>query len=313
MLFQALSPYLKARESFCHPILSRSRSLCHSPFDEHDTTSVGADRDAACRAFPFVKNGTLMNKLAAILSLLCFLCGGMLGYSLAYSRIYQSLQEQKKKVPETVTETSPQSHFTQSDAAPFSQVIEETTATRVLPLDSVCEPVLDAIQEAATATMETLNRPTSSLIGLRRINEASRFFEESLLALLDAHVDLLCQIPTTQAGKTQRSGYPDLMITHQPTGRIFYLDPKLYELSSENSSLRTFYYTPRSETSKILKSGHHLLLGFGHDGKDGEWTFASWKLIDLSNTKLKLKSEFNSSNKELYQPANVVRASSKSL
>ena len=97
------------------------------------------------------------------------------------------------------------------------------------------------------------------------------------------------------------------MLTHQPTGRVFYLDPKLYETASRNSSLRTFYYTPRDRTSKILKNAHHLLIGFAHDGKDGQWTFESWHLVDLSKTELTLKSEYNASNKELYHENAIIR------
>ena len=237
----------------------------------------------------------------------------MLGYSYAYGKIYQEFKEKKQKSlqpqqDESNTAQTP-SQTLPSEASPFSQVIHEASDQKVLPLDSVCEPVLAAIEQAATATLEKLNLPTSPLIGMRRINEASRHFEDSLLSLLDAHPDLSCQIPVTRGGKVQRAGYPDLIITHQPTGRVYYLDPKLHEASARNSTLRTFYYTPRKETSKILNNAHHLLIGFSHDGNDGQWTFDSWSLVDLSKTTLKLKSEYNSSNKELYQEANIVRRS----
>lgn len=248
-----------------------------------------------------------MNKLAAALAIICLLFGGMVGYSLAYSRIYKDLKSQRKiSPPDPVEEKAAP---LPSGTAPFSKVIEQASGQKVLPLDSVCEPVLDAITNAADATVKKLNEPTSPIVGLRRVNEASRFFEDSLLELLDGHPDIRCQIPITREGHAQRSGYPDLMLTHEPTGRVYYLDPKLYEASSQDSSLRTFYYTPRSETSKILKNGHHLLIGFAHDGNDGQWQFESWRLIDLSKTSLTLKSEYNASNKELYQEGQVVRKS----
>ena len=250
-----------------------------------------------------------MSKIAVVLALVCLLFGGMLGYSLAYGKIFRELKEQRQQSSlNKPAEPEVQKVFS-TDAAPFREVIAEFSGQQVLPLDSVCEPVLDAIGNAADATLEKFNSPTSPLVGLRRINEASRFFEDSLHALLDSQPDLRCQVPLTREGKAQRSGYPDLMIQHIPTGRVFYLDPKLYEASSQSSSLRTFYYTPRYETSKILKPAHHLLIGFAHDGKDGQWTFESWSLVDLSKTELKLKSEYNASNKELYQAESIVRKS----
>ena len=248
-----------------------------------------------------------MGKFAAVLSVLSLFLGGMLGYSYAFVRISQQLNEKKDNTPASapLLEKAPQL----SDAAPFPQIISGTTDKGVLPLDSVCVPVLDAITEAADATMAELNAPTSPLKGLARINECSRFFEDSLLEKLDEHPDLRCKTPLNKEGKAQRSGYPDLIITHQPTGRTYYLDPKLYEAESESSSLRTFYYTPRKETSKILKSAHHLLIGFAHNGKDGDWTFQSWSLVDLSKISLTLKSEYNASNRDLYQSENKVRTS----
>lgn len=251
-----------------------------------------------------------MSKFAVILSFICLLCGGMLGYSLAYGQFFREVKERRKSTPATSSPISePTAAELPSGAAPFWQVIAETTGQKVIALDSASEPVLDAIAEAADATVEKLNRPSSPVVGLRRINEASRHFEDSLRELLAAQPDLRCDIPLTREGKAQRSGYPDLIITHVPSGRTYYLDPKLYEASSRASSLRALYYTPRVETSKILRSAHHLLIGFSHDGKDGAWTFQSWDLVDLSQTDLKLKMEYNASNKELYREETIVRKS----
>lgn len=191
----------------------------------------------------------------------------------------------------------------------FPQVIRSTTGQPVLPLDENDQPVVDAIGNAADATLQILNSPNSPLVGLARINEASRHFEDSLRVILDGHPHLRCSIPETAAGGAQRAGYPDLEITHLPTGKTYYLDPKVYEEASESSSLRTFYYSPQGKTSKILKPARHLLLGFAHDGKDGQWTFERWTLVDLSRIRLKLKSEFNAANVELYSPKTIIRTS----
>ena len=45
----------------------------------------------------------------------------------------------------------------------------------------------------------------------------------------------------------------------------------------------------------------HLLVGIEHDGKDGEWTFSGWRIVDLSKLRVRLKAEFQASNAELYQ------------
>ena len=146
-----------------------------------------------------------------------------------------------------------------------------------------------------------------------RINEASRFFEDRLLELINAHPDFSCTIPKTTEGKEQRSGYPDLRIQHLPSKTIAYLDPKLYEQKSHDSSFRTFYYEPTDRTSKITEDALHFLLGFAHDGETRAWTFTSWNLVDLSSLELTLKAEFHASNRDVYQEEKTIATSPKQV
>ncbi|MDP0490161.1 MAG: hypothetical protein Q7Q71_03815 [Verrucomicrobiota bacterium JB023] len=228
-----------------------------------------------------------------LLVVACLLLGAMLGYTGAFFHLRDVVRE------------TPSREGSQA----FGHVIEEATGHTVLPIGPESDDVLEALAKAAEETVNLLNQDNSPLKGLRRINEASKYFEEALMGFINSSPQLACEIPTTTAGKAQRSGYPDLKITHLPSQRTYYLDPKLYEDSSRHSSLRTFYYTPRKETSKIHFDAHHLLIGFAHDGQDGDWTFTSWTLVDLSRTELKLKSEYNASNKVLYSAATILRQS----
>ena len=82
---------------------------------------------------------------------------------------------------------------------------------------------------------------------------------------------------------------------------------------SRASTLRTFYYEPKVETSKIQDDAHHLIAGIEHDGRaGGQWTFLNWELVDVSGLRVNLKAEFQSSNRELYRPELIV-GSSRSL
>ena len=81
----------------------------------------------------------------------------------------------------------------------------------------------------------------------------------------------------------------------------------MFERGSRASSLRTFYYEPQQETGKVLEDAHHVLIGFEHAGKvDGQWQFLGWELVDLSRLKLRLKAEFQGSNRDLYRPETIV-------
>jgi hypothetical protein len=186
----------------------------------------------------------------------------------------------------------------------FSTLIETSTGNRVLPMNPA-EPVdgeiLEIINTALEAVLKRYNQPDSETYQESRINEVSAYFEEALLEELDRAPELMCGYPRTAEGNLQRAGYPDLMIRHIESGRVVYLDPKLVEEGSLKSSLRTFYFTPRIETNKVLHDANHLLVGIEHDGNTGKWKYLRWHLVDLAGFKVTLKAEFQASNRDLYR------------
>lgn len=198
------------------------------------------------------------------------------------------------------------------ESVPFAEVIAATAGHRLLPIDaeaSADAEILAAVSRALDAALAEMNADGSPVRGLRRINEASRFFEDALREALDAMPGFACAVPEAANGRAQRSGYPDLRLEHLASARVTYLDPKLFEETSADSTLRTFYYEPRAETNKIDADGHHLLLGISHDGNDGGWRFTGWKIVDLARFRVRLKAEFQGSNRDLYGEGMTVRES----
>jgi hypothetical protein len=194
----------------------------------------------------------------------------------------------------------------------FATVAEACSGKRVLPL--TCDPahlrITDAIGKALKLTLAELNSPNSPVRALRRINEASRFFEDSIHKHLNEVPGILCDVPPTRSGEHQRSGYPDLRIVDMASKLVFYLDPKLVEQGSATSTFRTFYFEPKNETLKITEDAIHLLVGIEHDGKESEWAFTGWRLIDLSTLRVRLKAEFQASNADLYRKTELSLPSS---
>lgn len=192
---------------------------------------------------------------------------------------------------------------------PFSSLIETTTGNRILPFDPqdpVDAEILRGIEEAMDRIFEAFNRSDSITYQERRINEVSAYFEEALMEEISSLPGLECTHPRTAEGNLQRSGYPDLLIRHTASGRVAYLDPKLVREGSMDSSLRTFYFTPRRKTNKVLHDAHHLLLGIEHDGNTRNWKYLRWHLVDLSAFEVTLKAEFQASNRDLYRPELIV-------
>lgn len=196
-----------------------------------------------------------------------------------------------------------------TEDTPFRDVIKAVTDKEVLEVDRQQQPdsaVLRAVTEAIRASVAELNQPGSPTNDEKRINEVSRHFEDALEKYLNAMADFQCGTPKTAEGKQLSSGYPDLRIVHVPSGRIAYLDPKLVAEGSTDSSLRSFYYTPRTTTSKVTEDAHHLLVGIEHDGNTGAWKFTGWKLVDLYHFKVRLKAEYQASNRDLYQTEQIL-------
>ena len=129
---------------------------------------------------------------------------------------------------------------------------------------------------------------------------------------LFATAGLSCDFPRTAGGKIQRSGYPDLRVVDLASTRVFYVDPKLYAIGSRDSSFRTFYFEPKIATNKVRDDAVHLIVDFEHElRKDNRWNFIRWDLVDLSQFKVKLKAEFQGSNRDMYRPEAIVATSAK--
>jgi len=203
---------------------------------------------------------------------------------------------------------------------PFSEVIFDTTGKKVVRFDAnnpVDQRIAKAIAVACDETMKRLKAPGSAIQNVDRINEVSSHFEGSLRELLNATPGLSCDFPLTVEGKVQRSGYPDLRIVDSESKRVFYLDPKLYAAGSRDSSFRTFYFEPKKTTNKVRDDAVHFIVGFQHEPRNGSnspsatWKFTRWDLVDLSHFKVKLKAEFQGSNRDMYRPEAIVATSEK--
>lgn len=197
----------------------------------------------------------------------------------------------------------------------FSEVILAATGKRVLAIDPKDETDTRVLREIGRALDEVVRRmsaPESPIQSFARINEVSSAFEDMVRELMNAAPGLSCDFPRTAENKVQRSGYPDLRLVDRASGRIYYMDPKLYAAGSRESSFRTFYFEPKVATNKVRDDAVHLILGFEHEPrKAGHWNFTRWDVVDLANFKVKLKAEFQGSNHDMYRPDAVVATSAK--
>ena len=184
----------------------------------------------------------------------------------------------------------------------FGEVVEAATGRRVVPVDLSVDGdwvgILGGHVAEMVAAMNTASHPVQKAT---RINEASRPVEEELVARLASVPGWTCDFATTAGKGAQRSGYPDIRL-QLPGGRVVYIDPKLYAADSRSSSFRSFYYSPKTDTNKILEDARHVIVGIAHaDNPDGSRRFTSWEIIDVATMPIHLKLEFQSSNADMYR------------
>ena len=198
---------------------------------------------------------------------------------------------------------------------PLAEVIFDATGKRVIatdPRNAVDQRVIKEISRVLDEVVRRVNAPGSVIEGIARINEVSSHFEDLMRELLNAAPGLSCDFPRTADGRVQRSGYPDLRLVDKETKRVFYLDPKLYAAGSREGSFRTFYFEPKRATNKVRDDAVHFVVGFEHaPAKDGHWKFTRWDLVDLAHFQVKLKAEFQGSNRDIYRPEAIVATSAK--
>lgn len=195
----------------------------------------------------------------------------------------------------------------------FADVVYATAGVRVLPVDTgdaADAEVVAALGAAMDRILAEFADPAHAVHRIPRINEVSGAVEDRMQEILDAKPAFSCAFPPTAEGRVQRAGYPDLRLEHLASGKIYYVDPKLHRKGSKRSGFRTFYFEPRTRTNKILEDAAHIIVGVSHTGREGDvWTFEKWSLIDLHDFEVRLKAEFQASNRDIYREEAVLAGS----
>ena len=196
---------------------------------------------------------------------------------------------------------------------PLADVVFYATGKKIIALDpqnEVDQRVLALLRTTLDEVLKTMSAPDSPIQSVARINEVSGPFENMLRERLNAADGFTCDFPTIAGGKVQRSGYPDLRLVDEATKRVYYIDPKLFAAKSRGSSFRTFYFEPKVATNKIRDDAVHLIIGIEHEGREAaHWNFTRWDIVDLSKFKVRLKAEFQGSNRDMYRPEAIVATS----
>ena len=178
---------------------------------------------------------------------------------------------------------------------PLETVIEALSGCRVLDWQGEEQQGLAEVADAI------LHEVRAAPLSAARPNEIGNRLEEVVSAAID-EIGWQVGRPAGLSGRRRSAGYPDLEFT--AGGRAFYLEVKAFSSGTERSTQRTFYLSP-SDDFKVTRDAFHLLLAceIVPVGED-TYSLRSVKWLDLRNLEVRLKHEFNASNRDLYSDEN---------
>ena len=188
---------------------------------------------------------------------------------------------------------------------PFATVVRALTGRRIIPLDAESDAAL--LVRLRRAMSRAAERAHHEGLRARRPNEAGNAIEVYVKSALRDE-GFAADVPRTSSGRRQAAGYPDVQVTHGES-RTIYLEVKTYQRRTANTTQRSFYFSPTAH-SKILVDANHVLVGFEmvreRDPQGQVFRPVAWRLVDLSSLRVRLKYEFNASNRQIYGKGKIL-------
>lgn len=192
----------------------------------------------------------------------------------------------------TISETELKEIFALSkkvDVVPFPLIVRASSGFDVIPIndkDPLDKELLRTLRSIMDSYLTTIRRTQSRLAG-DRINEVGSRIEIGLVHEMERS--------TLKVTQLIKKGYPDIEI-YDAHGRLSYIEVKVSS-SIEPKDLRAFFF---SGGRKIKGNARHLLLSLSISkvpNTPNIWEVRRYAISDLSKLRVKLKTEFNATQK----------------
>ena len=178
---------------------------------------------------------------------------------------------------------------------PLHEVIHDICCKKVIRFKKNNQQDKDLKKAIERACMDTYKDLKKKPVVAKRPNEAGNKIEAQVRKALK---NLKGYTASSPCGKS--AGYPDILLKEQDD-RYTYIECKTYHKDNIKQTLRSFYLSP-SETFKVEYDARHLVVAFEvHKTRWGKYRAAGFKIIDAYSLPCKLKLEWNSDNKSLYE------------
>ena len=192
------------------------------------------------------------------------------------------------------------------DVKPFHEVIGMVCGKRVVQVDRLVprdQRLIGRLDRVARLAASEVNRTP---IVRRRPNEVGNDVEGYVKRALQTDPGF------RTVGMGRGTGYPDIMVRVDEE-RWLYVECKTYSQEQLNTAFRSFYLSP-SRSFKVTQDAVHVAMSFCMVEKSAEegrreYTPVAFKILDLYSVPCRLKSEWNSSNRELYAEERILAES----
>lgn len=158
------------------------------------------------------------------------------------------------------------------------------------------------LNKSFSLAMKKFNKDKINTASVRK-NEVGNKIEFFVLEALNKN-GFIASIPSKKDEKKQSSGYPDIVFIDDKK-ELIYLECKTYSKNNTKDTFRSFYLSA-TKSGKITKNAPHLLIVFEIEKGKKYYSANSWKLLTLEDLNVKLKIEFNASNKDLYTRNRII-------
>ncbi len=199
---------------------------------------------------------------------------------------------------------------------PFREVIFDVTDKRVLAFNPKNETDLRVVKQISVVldgVISQLNSPASVIQGIPRINEVSSHFEDLMRELLNKTPRAHLRFSENKRRSSPTFGLPRLEVDRSRIASRLLPRSETLRSREPRQLVSHFYFEPKIATNKVREDAVHFIVGFEHEkpAADRHWKFTRWDLVDLSHFQVKLKAEFQGSNRDMYRPEAIVATSAK--
>ena len=152
----------------------------------------------------------------------------------------------------------------------------------------------------------------------RRPNEVGNVIEDYVKRGI-LSLGLPVTTPVTRNGSQQTRGYPDLEMTDR-AGRKVYIEVKTFSSSTVDQTQRTFYMSVPANDGhcKVNADAMHLLVSFRMESSTDHSGISclrpvAWAVVDTCRLTVRMKHEFNASNRQVYRPEHILKSAGEFL